>query len=76
MVIFQGGSMPRKTYRSRQQRPKSPPKICKTCKQETRWLGVEGSCWDCTVKAVKNKPPVYIELPEEDGGDDKSSLDD
>jgi glucan phosphoethanolaminetransferase (alkaline phosphatase superfamily) len=41
-------------------------RICAECGSETRWLSVEGTCWDCTVKAAKNKVPLYIEQQEDD----------
>lgn len=54
--------------RRREPRGRKPQKKCKSCGTETRWLSVEGDCWDCCVKAVKNKSPIYIEpeLPAED----------
>jgi len=45
---------------------RSNTKICKVCQNETRWLSVDGMCWDCTVNAAKRKVPLYIEIQEED----------
>ncbi len=52
---------------------RSLKKICSSCGNETRWLSVEGNCWDCTVKAAKDKAPLYIELQEEESEDSESS---
>jgi len=41
-------------------------KVCAVCGNPTRWLSVDGMCWDCTVKAAKNKVPIYIEQQEEE----------
>jgi hypothetical protein len=41
-------------------------KRCRACGYDTRWLSVDGMCWDCTVKSVKAKAPIYIESTEEE----------
>lgn len=41
-------------------------KVCSNCDKETRWLSVEGLCWDCTVSAIRRKTPIYIEPQEEE----------
>jgi len=41
-------------------------RVCSTCSSETRWLSVDGLCWDCTVKAAKNKIPIQIDTSEDD----------
>lgn len=47
-----------------------PFKKCEKCGTETRWLSVDGLCWDCTVKDIKNKVPLFIEpASPEDGGE-------
>ena len=45
---------------------RKPFKKCEKCGTETRWLSVDGLCWGCTVKKIKNKPPVYIPQEEEE----------
>jgi hypothetical protein len=62
-------SKPKRTRRSNSN--KSEQKICSNpeCRQETRWLSVEGTCWKCTVEAAKNKGPLFLPqdlLEEED----------
>ena len=41
-------------------------KRCRACGYDTRWLSVDGMCWDCTVKSVKSKMPIFIESQEEE----------
>jgi len=41
-------------------------KRCRACGYDTRWLSIDGMCWDCTVKSVRNKAPIYIESTEEE----------
>jgi len=46
-------------------RRKNPEKRCKNrkCRKVTRWLSVDGLCWDCAVQAVRNRAPL---LPPKD----------
>lgn len=48
---------------------RKPFKKCEKCGTETRWLSVEGFCWDCTITEAKNRVPLYIEkeLPQDEG---------
>lgn len=49
---------------------KSKPMICTVCRKKTCWLSVNGRCWDCLVKEVKNKKPLIIpkDIDEEEEG--------
>ena len=49
--------------RQRRLARQSQKKKCSSCGNKTRWLSVEGLCWDCLIKEVKKKSPLYI--PEE-----------
>jgi hypothetical protein len=61
------GSKPKRGRPPRQaQGRRSLKKTCRSCGQVTTWLSVDRNCWDCTVKAVKNKAPIYIEAQEEE----------
>ena len=44
-------------------------KICSACEKKTRWLSVDGLCWDCTVTSAKNKIPIHIDSLDEDQED-------
>ncbi len=64
----------KRTRRTRQKDGRrSTKKVCASCGNETRWLSVEGTCWDCTIKAARNKAPLYIEPQEEESEDSESS---
>jgi hypothetical protein len=64
----------KKTRRTRQKDGRrSTKKVCNSCGNETRWLSVEGTCWDCTVKAAKDKVPLFIEPQEEESDESESS---
>lgn len=53
---------------------RSGVKVCTVCKSETKWLSVEGMCWNCTVENAKKKIPLHVEIPEEEqGGSDHNS---
>jgi hypothetical protein len=43
-----------------------PLQLCSGCQKETRWLSVEGTCWDCTIQTSKNKVPLNVGMFEED----------
>lgn len=45
---------------------RSALKVCAICQTETRWVSVDGVCWQCTVQAAKKKVPLHIEIQEED----------
>lgn len=59
-----------KSKRGKGTRPKESRhprrKRCRACGYDTRWLSVDGMCWDCTVKSVKSKTPIYLETQEEE----------
>jgi hypothetical protein len=52
---------------------RSLKKVCKSCGNETRWLSVEATCWDCTVKAARDKAPLFVEPQEEESDESESS---
>ncbi len=55
---------------------RSQMRKCSECGSRTRWLSVDALCWDCTVKAAKNKMPIFIETSEEEqeGTDANSNI--
>jgi hypothetical protein len=59
-----------KTTRRRRARQtdgrRSEVKVCAVCKSETKWLSVDGMCWNCTVDNAKKKVPLHVDLSEED----------
>ena len=64
----------KRTRRTRQKDGRrSAQKKCASCNLETRWLSVEGTCWDCTVKSAKDKVPLFIESQEEESEDSETS---
>jgi hypothetical protein len=63
----------KRTRRTRQKDGRrSIKKVCASCSNETRWLSVDGLCWDCTIKEAKDKAPIYIESQEEESEDSES----
>ena len=66
MPAVQENQNPRRRHTRQMDGRRSPMKVCSVCREETRWLSVDGMCWDCTIKAVKNKVPIFIEPQEEE----------
>jgi hypothetical protein len=66
MAAVQENQNPRRRRARQMDGRRSSVKVCSVCQTETRWLSVDGKCWDCTIKAAKNKVPLFIELQDED----------
>ncbi len=47
---------------------RSKLKICTSCEKESKWLSVDGRCWECTVEMAKGKIPLHIDPTEEEQG--------
>ena len=45
---------------------RSKLKVCRACQKETKWLSVDGKCWECTIDTAKTKIPLHIEPSEEE----------
>lgn len=66
MAAVQENQNPRRHRTRQMDGRRSSVKVCSVCQTETRWLSVDGKCWDCTIKAAKNKVPLFIEPQDED----------
>ncbi len=45
---------------------RSKLKTCTVCAAKTRWLSVDGRCWECTIQSAKSKVPLFVELHNEE----------
>ena len=47
---------------------RSKSKVCSVCNSATKWLSVDGMCWECTVENAKKKIPLHVEISDDESG--------